>query len=83
MSTSDRLHAGEHGRLLLRGQELHAGDPLELQVRGAYVPARVEWSPDRGWYALYREAGRSHRELTALLGPGTVARPLSDRSDER
>ncbi len=70
-------------RLALRGNDLHSGDPIELQVRGAWAPARVEWSPNLGWYALVRQGKNDHRDLTVLLRPGLAARPIRDRSYER
>lgn len=78
----DHIEGGlAENRLALCGQDLHAGEPLELLVGGAWVLARVEWSPTLGWYAIARQS-KDHsatREISFLLRPGMVARPMRDR----
>ena len=59
-------------RLALAGEDLHAGEPIELIIGGAWVPARVEWEPAIGWYALIPQGGRG--ALCVLLRPGVRAR---------
>lgn len=80
----DRLETGlEQNRLALGGSDLHAGEPLELLIGGAWTPGRVEWSPTLGWYALLRQARHDHREVAVLLRPGLLARQMRDRSEGR
>lgn len=63
-----------HGedRIAIAGQDLHAGEPIELLIDGVWRSARAEWAPGLGWYAMVpRDA---YGGWCGLLRPGVRAR---------
>lgn len=62
MSQSLMLAPGGR-RFELAGREIHCGDVLELEIDGAWVPARIEWSDRLEWYAVL--PGEKYRRVLA------------------
>lgn len=48
-------------RLELAGRPIHCGDVLELWIDDRWTPARIEFDPDIGWYAVLNAAGDGRR----------------------
>lgn len=62
------------GRLSLGNRDLHAGDPITLLIHDRWVPARVEWASNQGWFALVYQGPSQEQSLSILLRPGVIVR---------
>lgn len=65
---------GDDGRLAVGDRSLRSGEPLEILIHGAWVPARVEWDADLGWYAAVCQQIGDGGTAHVLLRVGMIAR---------